>query len=68
MSEFLQKNLMNYFILSLFLLLSQLNLSRYPAEYPVSGLTGYPVGQSGIQLDIGYQKRPVYPAGYPVHP
>jgi hypothetical protein len=42
------------------------------AGYPVSGLTrypaGYPAGQSGIRPDTGYQKRPDYPAGYPVHP
>jgi hypothetical protein len=38
------------------------------AGYPVSGLTGYPAGQSGIRLDTGYEKRPDYPAGYPVHP
>jgi hypothetical protein len=37
-----------------------LSLAGYP--------TGYPAGQSGIQPDTGYQKRPDYPAGYPVHP
>jgi hypothetical protein len=46
-------------------LLDQLNIV---AGYPVSGLTGYPAGQSGIRPDTGYQKRPDYPAGYPVHP
>jgi hypothetical protein len=38
------------------------------AGYPVSGLTGYPAGQSGTRPDTGNQKRPDYPAGYPVHP
>jgi hypothetical protein len=38
------------------------------AGYPVSGLTGYPAGQFGIRPDTEYQKRPDYPAGYPVHP
>jgi hypothetical protein len=28
------------------------------AGYPVSGLTGYLAGQSGIRLVTGYQKRP----------
>jgi hypothetical protein len=43
-------------------------LAGYPAGYPVSGLTGYPAVKSGIRPDTGYQKRPDYPAGYPVHP
>jgi hypothetical protein len=45
-------------------LLDQLNI----AGYPVSGLTRYPAGQSGIRPDTGYKKRPDYPAEYPVHP
>jgi hypothetical protein len=63
--------LCKFFVVALFeeklnKLLEQLNISRIP--YPVSGLTGYPAGQSGIRPDTGYQKRPDYPAGYPVHP
>jgi hypothetical protein len=30
----------------------------------ISGLTGYPAGQSGIRPDTGYKKK----AGYLVHP
>jgi hypothetical protein len=43
-------------------------------NYWITGLTGtgypagYPAEQSGIRPDTGYQKRPDYPAGYPVHP
>jgi hypothetical protein len=37
-------------------LLDQVNISR------ISGWI------SGIRPDTGYQKRPDYPAGYPVHP
>jgi hypothetical protein len=47
-------------------------LDGYPAGYPVSGLTGYPAGypadQFAIRPDTGYQKKPDYPAGYPVQP
>jgi hypothetical protein len=53
---YLKENLINYLI------------SLTSAGYPVSGLTRYPAGQSGIRPDTGYQKRPDYPAGYPVHP
>jgi hypothetical protein len=35
-------------------LLDQLNISR------ISGLTGYPAGQSGIRPNTRYQKRPDY--------
>jgi hypothetical protein len=38
------------------------------SKYSVFGLTGYPVGQSGIRPDTRYKKRPDYPAGYLVHP
>jgi hypothetical protein len=51
---YLKKNLINYWN------------SKTLAVYPVSGLTGYPAGQSDIRPDTGYQKRPDYPAGYPV--
>jgi hypothetical protein len=53
---YLKKNQINYWI------------SSTLAGYPVSGLTEYPAVQSGTQQDTGYQKRPDYPAGYPVHP
>jgi hypothetical protein len=44
--------------------LDQVNI----AGYPVSSLTGYPAGQSGIRLDTGYKKGHIIrPAGYPVH-
>jgi hypothetical protein len=33
-----------------------LTLAGYPDGYPVSGLTGYPAGQSGIRSDTGYKK------------
>jgi hypothetical protein len=39
-------------------------ISQTLAGYPA----GYPAGQFGIRPDTGYQKRPDYPAGYPVHP
>jgi hypothetical protein len=57
---YLKENLINYWI--------SYTVAGYPAGYPVSGLTGYPAEQSGIRPDTGYQKRPDYPAGYPVHP
>jgi hypothetical protein len=50
-------------MLSFFLLYLKKNLINYwnsytLAGYSVSGLTGYPAGQSGIRPDTGYQKRP----------
>jgi hypothetical protein len=54
---YLEKHQINYWI------------SKAFAGYPVSGLTGYPAGQSGIRPDTGYKKdRIIWPAGYPVHP
>jgi hypothetical protein len=48
-------------------LLDQLNISRISgmAGSPVSSLPEYPAGQSGIQPDTGFKKRPNYLAGYP---
>jgi hypothetical protein len=61
---YLKKNKTNYWI--------SYTLAGYPAGYQVSGLNGYPAGypagQRNIRPDTGYQKRPDYPAGYPVHP
>jgi hypothetical protein len=38
-------------------------ISLTSAGYPVSGLTGYPAGQSGIRSDTGYKKgRIIRPA------
>jgi hypothetical protein len=58
---YLKENYINYWI------------SLTVAGFPVSGLTGYPAGQSGIRPDDGYQKGRIIlpdirPAGYPVHP
>jgi hypothetical protein len=39
-----------------------------PAGYLPNPKAGYPAGQSGIRPDTGYQRRPDYPAGYPVPP
>jgi hypothetical protein len=69
---YLKDNYINFWIsltLAGYPVIRPYRISSYPAlpDIRLSGLTGYPAGQSGIRLDIK-KGRIIRPAGYPVHP
>jgi hypothetical protein len=44
------------------------NMAGYPFIFNIRYPAGYPVIESSIRSDTGYQNRPDYLAGYPAHP